>query len=293
MTHHHKQLPNHTGISLKAQHYQTILDNKPDIAWFECHPENYMGEGGLPHYFLRNIAEHYPLSMHGVGLSLGSSDGIDHDHLQALSALVKHYQPAQVSEHLAWSHWNAHYLNDLLPLPYTDVFLNLVCANIQRVQEALQQTILVENPSAYLGFADTTMSETAFLRAITKQTDCGLLLDINNVHVSAHNLGYDAYEYIDHYPLDAVGEIHLAGHAENSLKNGSVLLIDDHGSSVKDEVWKLFEYTLKKLKRPVPVLLEWDTNVPELNSLLDEAKRAEQYLEQCLAHYPKHTKAIS
>lgn len=272
-------LPNKVGISLKPQHYQEILDTQPDIGWFEVHPENYMGAGGLPHYFLSEISQHYPISMHGVGLSLGSANGIDDQHLDALADVVKRHNPAQVSEHLAWSHWNNVFLNDLLPLPYTDAFLKIVVDNIHKVQDKLQRTLLIENPSIYLGFNDNLWSETDFLREVVKCTDCGLLLDINNVYVSANNQHYKAEDYIDQYPLKYVGEIHLAGHAENIIEEQRVL-IDDHGSPVIDPVWQLFERALTKMHKAVPTLIEWDTNVPELTTLLEEAKKAEAIINK-------------
>lgn len=267
------RLPNNVGISLKAEHYETILKNKPDIGWFECHPENYMGDGGLPHYFLSKINEHYPISMHGVGLSLGSAEGIETKHLDQLAKLVDQYQPAQVSEHLAWSHWNSIFLNDLLPLPYTQEFLECVVQNIDTVQNKLKRTILIENPSVYMGFNHNEMSETEFLNTLVKRTGCGLLLDINNVYVSSNNLPSSAEEYLEGYPLHAVGEIHLAGHSESQTSEGK-LLIDDHGSPVIDEVWSLFSSIMAKVDKSLPVLIEWDTNIPDLSTLVDEAKKA-------------------
>ncbi|MGH1440434.1 MAG: MNIO family bufferin maturase [Cellvibrionaceae bacterium] len=274
-------LPNSVGISLKAEHYEAILETKPDIGWFECHPENYMGDGGLPHYFLSRINEHYPISMHGVGLSLGSADGIESTHLDQLAKLVDQYQPAQVSEHLAWSHWNSIFLNDLLPLPYTQDFLECVIQNIDTVQNKLKRSILIENPSVYMGFNHNEMSETEFLNALVKQTGCGLLLDINNVHVSSNNLSSSAEEYIESYPLHAVGEIHLAGHSESHTSEGK-LLIDDHGSPVIDEVWSLFSSVMTKVDKPLPVLIEWDTNIPQLSTLVDEAKKAEMIMTDAI-----------
>jgi uncharacterized protein (UPF0276 family) len=267
------------GVGLKAQHYDDILTTKPSVDWLEIHPENYMGAGGLPHKYLGEICEHYPLSMHGVGLSLGSADGVNDEHLTALSAVVRRYQPAQVSEHLSWSHWNQHFLNDLLPLPYNQESLQVVVNNIDKVQNALQQTICVENPSAYLGFNQSGMSETDFLDELVKQTNCGLLLDINNVYVSANNQHYSPQEYLDRYPLHAVGEIHLAGHASEVIDN-EMVLIDDHGSPVINEVWALFSYSLQKIfdsNLPLPpTLIEWDTNVPQLSVLINEADKAQK-----------------
>lgn len=261
------------GIGLKAQHYDEILSRKPDLDWFEVHPENYMGAGGLPHKYLNDICPSYPLSMHGVGLSLGSADGVSDEHLQALKNVIDRYQPAQVSEHLSWSHWHNTFLNDLLPLPYNQESLAVVASNIHKVQDTLQRTILIENPSAYLGFTSSDMSETDFLRDIVQQTNCGLLLDVNNVYVSANNQHYSAEEYIKNYPLESVGEIHLAGHAQENI-DGETVFIDNHGSPVIDDVWQLFEYTYQRFSHNVPVLIEWDTDVPELDTLLQEAHKA-------------------
>ena len=273
------------GIGLKAQHYDEILRTKPAIDWLEVHPENYMGAGGLPHKYLREITETYPLSIHGVGLSLGSVNGVSDEHLAALTHVVKRYQPAQVSEHLSWSHWNQHFLNDLLPLPYNQESLAVVANNIHKVQDALKQKIYVENPSSYLEFHQSDMSETGFLRELVKQTDCGLLLDINNVYVSVNNQHssqnssqhQSAEDYINDYPLSAVGEIHLAGHAQEIIEN-EIVLIDDHGSPVIDEVWNLYSYTMEKIAIQTdtlpPVLIEWDTDIPELGQLVSEAEKA-------------------
>ncbi len=263
------------GVGLKPQHYEHILTNKPNIDWFEVHPENYMGAGGLPHKYLTDITQHYPLSMHGVGLSLGSADGVSDEHLSALKKVVDRYQPAQVSEHLSWSHWKHTYLNDLLPLPYNKETLNTVISNTQKVQETLQRTILIENPSAYLGFSHSDMSETQFLQELVKQTGCQLLLDVNNVYVSSKNQFFSSDYYIEQYPLEAVREIHLAGHAQETIDN-EVVLIDDHGSPVIDDVWNLLDITLDKLGHDVPLLIEWDTNVPDFDILLTEANKARE-----------------
>lgn len=269
-----KTLPTTSGVSLKPKHYRTILDQSPRIGWFEVHPENYMGAGGAPHNYLSQIRSHYPLSMHGVGMSLGSADGLDKDHLQALAALVKRYEPEQVSEHLAWSHYNGVFLNDLLPLPYNDESLAVVVENIDRVQEALGRPILVENPSTYIDFNNNTCSEPEFLKELTCRSGCGLLLDINNVYVSARNQGFDPASYLSQIPTHTVGEIHLAGHSVQAI-DGVEVRIDDHGSPVKDPVWQLHELALKCLGRPVPVLIEWDTDVPDLEVLLAEAEKAD------------------
>ncbi len=267
-------IPPTSGVSLKARHYETVLNQHPSIGWFEIHPENYMGDGGPPHRYLTAIRERYPLSMHGVGMSLGSSDGIDAQHLKALRRLVNRYQPGQVSEHLAWSHFKQKFHNDLLPLPYSDDSLRTIVENIDRVQDSLARSILVENPSSYLEFRDNRYSEPEFLAELTRRTGCGLLLDINNIYVSACNLGFDACDYLARIPWDRVGEIHLAGHSIQQIDETQVR-IDDHGSPVTDEVWALHELALKNIGRRVPVMIEWDTEIPEFDVLLGEAAKAD------------------
>lgn len=286
------ELPRKSGISLKAQHYESILHISTEEAadsnsaktrkptWLEVHPENYMGSGGAPHHYLSKIREHYPLSMHGVGMSLGSSEGCSETHLKKLKNLVDRYQPEQVSEHIAWSHWNAHFFNDLLPFPYNEETLSVLCENIDRVQSALQRTILVENPSTYIDFSNNTFTEQALFSELTKRTGCGILLDINNVHVCAHNHGFGAEEYIKNFPLKAVEEIHLAGHSVKPLIDDLTICIDDHGSHVSDAVWKLYEFTLNLVQRPIASLIEWDTDVPELATLLEEASLADTILSR-------------
>ena len=272
-------IPDVSGISLKPKHYQTILDSSPCIGWFEIHPENYMGKGGLPHKYLTAIRERYPLSMHGVGMSLGSADGIDDDHLQALVKLVNRYEPGQVSEHLAWSHFNRVFLNDLLPLPYNDESLNTVTANVDQVQNTLSRTILVENPSSYLEFMDDTCTEPEFLTELVHRTGCGLLLDVNNIYVSACNQGFEPVSYLAGIPWDCVGEIHLSGHAIKEI-NGTKIRIDDHGSPVKDDVWQLYEIALSHSDSRIPTLIEWDTDIPKIEVLIGEAKKAEAITEK-------------
>jgi hypothetical protein len=274
-------IPPTSGVSLKARHYETVLEQNPSIGWFEIHPENYMGDGGPPHRYLTAIRENYPLSMHGVGMSLGSADGVEQQHLQSLGNLVERYQPGQVSEHLAWSHFNKKFHNDLLPLPYNDESLQTVVANIIQVQEALGRTILVENPSSYLEFRDSAYTEPEFLGELTRRTDCGLLLDVNNIYVSACNQGFDPYQYLTCIPWDRVGEIHLAGHAVNQIDDVQIR-IDDHGSPVVDAVWALHEQALRHLGRRVPVMIEWDTDVPELDVLLGEAAKANAIADRLL-----------
>jgi uncharacterized protein (UPF0276 family) len=268
------QLPARSGVCLKAQHYRTVLDDAPDTGWFEVHPENYMGAGGLPHQYLAAIHERYPLSMHGVGLSLGSADGIDDRHLRTLRELVRRYRPEAVSEHLAWSRFDSVYVNDLLPVPYHEESLGVIADNIDQAQEVLGRPIMIENPSAYVGFVDHAIAEPEFLAALAARTGCGLLLDVNNVFVSACNLGFDPYTYIRAVPPGLVGEIHLSGHAIQVIED-TELRIDDHGSPVKQPVWELYQFTLRHLGRYIPTLIEWDTDVPAFHVLLLEAARAD------------------
>ncbi len=251
--------------------------------WLEIHPENYMGEGGAPHAYLEKIRANYALSMHGVGMSLGSADGVDVEHLKRLKLLCDRYQPDQVSEHLSWSHWNSTFLNDLLPLPYTNESLNIICENIDRVQSALGRKILIENPSTYIDFAEMDFDETSFFRKIVEKSGCGILLDINNVFVSSFNNGFDPYKYVDNFPKGDVNEVHLAGHSLKKLTTSSEIRIDDHGSRVKDEVWALYDHFLKNTNHAIPTLVEWDTDVPEIDILLEEAEKANQHMRLAIA----------
>jgi uncharacterized protein (UPF0276 family) len=267
-------LPPRAGVGLKPEHYREIIDTSPDIGWFEIHAENYMGEGGPPHHYLGAIRERYPVSLHGVGLSIGGSGPLDQEHLARLKALIERYQPASFSEHLAWSSHDSIYLNDLLPLPYTEETLSRVCEHIDEVQERLGRRMLLENPSTYVAFADATMSEVEFLRELVRRTGCGLLLDVNNVFVQSVNHCFDAAAFIDAFPVEHVGEIHLGGHAADSDDDGSALLIDDHGREVADAVWGLYAQTLARAGAR-PTLIEWDNDVPGWDVLFAEAKRAD------------------
>ena len=270
-------LPRRAGIGLKPQHFRDVLDTRPDIGFFEVHAENYMVDGGPLHHFLGRIREHYALSLHGVGLSIGGEGALDEAHLTRLAALIARYEPASFSEHLAWSGHGGVFLNDLLPVPYDPVTLDRVCDHIDRVQQRLQRRMLLENPSTYLEFESSTLSETEFLREVVKRTGCGLLLDVNNVHVSCTNQGRDALAYLREIPLDAVAEVHLAGFARDQDAAGAPLLIDSHGSPVDEAVWHLYAHLIARLG-PVPTLLERDNDVPALATLLAEAGRAEALL---------------
>jgi uncharacterized protein (UPF0276 family) len=267
----------HAGISLKPQHYREILDQLPDLGFCEIHAENYMGSGGPPHHYLARIRDRYPLSLHGVALSIGGSAPLDAAHLSRLRALIDRYRPGLFSEHLAWSTHDGAYLDDLLPVPYTEATLDRVCRHVEETQDVLGRRMLLENPSTYIQFDESAMTEIDFLRAIVERTGCGLLLDVNNVFVSAINQSYDATAYIDAFPLEHVGEIHLAGHDARLDDIGAPLLIDAHGSPVADPVWMLYEHTIR-LCGPVPTLIERDANVPPLAELVAEAGRAEAIL---------------
>lgn len=270
-------LPASPGVGYKPQHYSDIMASPGPLGWLEIHAENYMGDGGRPIAQLRHLAERFPISVHGVGLSIGAEGDLDRDHLARLKHLVGWLNPASFSEHLAWSTHDSHFFNDLLPLPYTPKTLDRVAAHINQVQDTVGRRMLLENPSSYLAFAESTMSETDFLRELTQRTGCGLLLDVNNVFVSATNLKTSPQAYIDAFPLEAVGEIHLGGHDEDEDETGAPLLIDSHGKAVVDPVWALLDHTLAKAG-PKPLLIEWDTDVPAWHVLADEVARADKAL---------------
>lgn len=262
------------GVGLKADHYKVILESNPNIGFFEVHAENYMGEGGPPHRYLTEIRDRYPLSLHGVGLSIGADKPLDCDHLQRLKQLINRYQPGLFSEHLAWSTHESSFFNDLLPVPYTAETLTRVCEHIDEVQDVLGRQMLLENPSTYIAFAESTYSEVDFIAEVARRTGCGLLLDVNNVHVASINQQWDPVRYIDRYPLAHVQEIHLAGYAQEADDEGRPLLIDTHDRPVAEIVWALFAHAIAKLG-PRPTLIEWDTKIPEWQQLQAEADRAE------------------
>ena len=276
---HFDALPAAPGVGYKPQHYSAILADAAPVDWLEIHAENYMGDGGRPLAQLRALSERFAISVHGVGLSIGGEGALDRDHLARLKRLCDWLQPASFSEHLAWSTHDSHFLNDLLPLPYTDATLARVCDHIDEVQATLGRRMLLENPSSYLAFAESTWSEPAFLREIARRTGCGLLLDVNNVFVSATNLGFSPQGYIDAFPLARVGEIHLGGHDEDEDDHGAPLLIDSHGRAVVDPVWALLDHTLAR-SGPRPLLVEWDNDVPDWPVLRNEAQRAADALAQ-------------
>lgn len=270
-------LPAAAGIGFKSQHFAQIMEDAGPISFLEIHAENYMGAGGRPIAQLKALAEKFPISVHGVGLSIGGEAPLDRDHLARLRRLCDWLNPASFSEHLAWSSHDVGFLNDLLPLPYTEATLARVCRHIDQTQEALGRRMLLENPSTYLAFTETTLSEVHFLTEIATRTGCGLLLDVNNVFVSAANQNWDARAYIDAFPLHLVGEIHLGGHDEDSDEHGAPLLIDSHGRAVVDPVWSLYAHAIAAAG-PKPTLIEWDTDVPTLDTLKAEVARAAQLL---------------
>jgi uncharacterized protein (UPF0276 family) len=267
------------GTSFKSEHLPAILDAGPQAGFFEVHAENYMGAGGPPHRALEAIRRDHPPSLHGVCMSIGGPQPLDKAHLARFRNLVARYQPTLVSEHLAWSTHETSFFNDLLPLPYTEATLRSVCDHIDQVQEAIRRPLLLENPSTYVAFRESTMSETDFIRAIVERAGCGLLLDINNVFVSATNHGFAALDYLADFPLAHVGEIHLAGHAEQADDDGNCLLIDSHDGPVADAVWKLFEIVVA-WRGAVPTLIEWDSKIPAWPTLQAEAKAAQAILDR-------------
>jgi uncharacterized protein len=261
------------GIGLRHVHYADLIEEKPDIGWIEVHPENYFG-GGAHRKALSHARALYPLSFHAVGLSLGSTERVSREHLKKFRELIDIFEPFQVSDHASWSlSGNAH-LNDLLPLPYTEETLDVLCRNIEETQDVLGRRILVENPSTYLEFRDSMMPEWEFMNEAARRTGCGLLLDINNIFVQAHNHGFDAAFYLDQIHADSVLEIHLAGHTERDLGDGKTLLIDTHDNFVRSEVWALYDRAAARFGC-VPTLIEWDQNLPSLSVLVAEAHKAQ------------------
>jgi hypothetical protein len=269
-------LPARAGVGFKPEHFDALRQERPDIGFLEVHAENYMGDGGPPHRRLEVLRADYPLSLHGVGLSIGSPQPLDRDHLRRLKALIRRYEPGLFSEHLAWSSHETGFLNDLLPLPYTEETLGVVCDHIQTTQDVLGARMLLENPSTYVAFAHSVIPETEFLAEIALRTGCGLLLDVNNVEVSATNHGFDAIGYLDAFPLQRVGEIHLAGYFATEDDAGHPLLIDAHDSPVRPSVLELYQRVIARAGR-LPTLIEWDNDVPDWATLYAEARRADRH----------------
>jgi hypothetical protein len=272
-------LPPGVGVGFKPDHFSAILADPGPIAFIEIHAENYMGAGGPPHARLARLRQDHALSVHGVGLSIGGMQPLDREHLHRLKVLCDRYQPESFSEHLAWSSHGEVFLNDLLPLPYTDETLRCVCDHIDEVQDAVGRRMLLENPSTYVLFAESTWSETAFLAEVAKRTGCGLLLDVNNVFVAATNHSLDPRAYLTAFPLAAVGEIHLGGHSRTVDDVGAPLLIDSHDTPVHDPVWALYEEVVGRIGA-VPTLIEWDNDVPDWPVLASEAALAQAILDR-------------
>ncbi|SOB94609.1 MNIO family bufferin maturase [Rhodobacter maris] len=277
-------LPAAAGLGFKPQHFAQIRADHGRVGFFEIHAENYLGAGGLPHAQLTALRADYPLSVHGVGLSIGGAAPLERDHLARLKSLCDRYTPESFSEHLAWSSHDAGYFNDLLPLPYTEETLDIVCAHVDQVQDTLGRRMLLENPATYLLFAESTFPETEFLRTIAARTGCGLLLDVNNLFVSCTNHRRDPWQMLADFPLAAVGEIHLGGHAVEQLPSGP-LLIDAHGSPVADPVWALCAEVIRRAG-PLPLLIEWDNDLPDWPVLAAEADRATAMLQHEAHHEP-------
>ncbi|MGA2780233.1 MAG: DUF692 domain-containing protein [Steroidobacteraceae bacterium] len=272
MTALHGPMPAAAGIGLRKQHHHAVLSELPQIAWFEAHTENYFADGGPQIAFLERIRERYPLSLHGVGLSLGSTDALNRDHLVRLRRAVARFRPALVSEHLSWSSVDGLFSNDLLPLPYTEEALRHVSARISIVQDFLGRRILIENVSSYLEYRCSRITEWDFLAAVAAESGCGILLDINNIYVAAHNHGFDSMRYLEAIPRSAVEELHLAGHTPVQI-DGRALLIDTHNGPVSEPVWALYREALLRFG-PVPTLIEWDAEIPALAILVAEADKA-------------------
>jgi len=265
------------GLGLRHRHFQEFIDNKPDVDWLEVHTENFFSQDSTSSKYLATIRQDYPISAHCVGLSLGSAAvacPVREQHLQNIKKTVDWLQPSMVSDHLSWSASDGvHYIPDLLPIPYTEEAFDVVTKNINRVQDVLQRQILIENPSSYLSFVDSTILEWDFLAELSKDTGCGLLLDVNNIYVSAHNHGFDALTYLNSLPIEAVKEMHLAGYSIDTIE-GEEVYIDSHGQKIYDDVWLLYKQAIERFGA-VPTLIEWDTDVPELSVLLDEKAKAE------------------
>ena len=271
-------VPARAGIGLRAQHHQTILDTRPPVGWVEAHSENYFAAGGAQPEFLERIRCEYPLSLHGVGLSLGSTDPLDRTHLEHLKRVVSRYEPGLVSEHLSWGSIEGRHFNDLLPLPYTEEALRHMVARVGQVQDFLGRQILIENVSSYLEYTCSSLREWEFLAALAFESGCGLLIDVNNIYVSAHNHSFDANEFLNRIPARAVRELHLAGHSRNSF-GGRDILIDTHATHVCAEVWALYAAAVMRFGN-VPALIEWDTDIPALDVLVAEAHQADAVREQ-------------
>ncbi|HWR86926.1 MAG TPA: DUF692 domain-containing protein [Acidiferrobacterales bacterium] len=278
----HGPIPNRSGIGLRAEHYRELVERCPPLAFVEVHSENYFGAGGAPHYFLEQARARYPLSLHGVGLSLGSSDPLNLEHLRKLKTLIQRFEPALVSDHLSWSSVGGVFLNDLLPLPYTEETLAHFSSRVAQAQDYLGRELLIENPSSYLQYNESSIPEWEFLAEMARRSGCGLLLDVNNIYVSSQNHGFDAHRYLQALPAAAIREIHLAGYTVNRYPEGE-MLIDSHNALVSEPVWELYAHAIRQLG-PRPTLIEWDTDLPPLDTLTGQANQADAILARETAH---------
>ena len=279
--HYGNPIPKRAGVGLRADHYADVLNERPDLGWFEVHSENYFGDGGRPLYYLDKIAEHYPISLHGVGLSIGTTDSLSTLHLEKLKKLVQRYQPGLVSEHLSWGSVGGRHFNDLFPMPYTEEALSHMVERVNQVQEFLGRQILIENVSSYLQFESSTIPEWEFISTLAQQSGCGILFDVNNIYVNARNHKFDPQKFINAVPVEYVKEIHLAGHTVKQFEECEIL-IDTHNKRVTNDVWSLYQDSVQRFGE-VPVLIEWDTDIPALSVLLDEASKAEQIMTSVMA----------
>lgn len=274
------QLPARAGLGLKPEYFRSLLEDRPRLGFLEIHAENYMVEGGPFHHYLDRLHDHYPLSIHGVGLSIGGESALDRDHLLRLKRLLQRHAPQVFSEHLAWSSHGPTFLNDLLPLAYDQPTLHRVCAHIEQIQDVLGRTLLLENPATYLQFKASTLDEPDFITQIVQRTGCGLLLDVNNVYLTCSNHGRDPVAYLTALPLHKVGQIHLAGFNEDVDETGRRLLIDSHAAPIDDAVWALYRLVLQRIG-PMPTLIERDGELPALSDLLVEVRLADQLIDAC------------
>jgi len=275
------RIPAAAGIGLRSAHHEALLDERPPVGWIEVHTENYFHDGGPQQRALEQAREAYPLSLHGVGMGLGSADPLDRAHIARVKRAIERFRPSLVSEHACWTCHEGEHFNDLLPLPYTEEAATYLADRIVQVQDLLGRQILIENLSCYLSFRSSRLTEWEFLAAVVERAGCGLLLDVNNAYVNSVNVGLDAVAFINGLPTAAVGEIHLAGHARRVVE-GREILLDDHGSRVPEPVWDLYQLALRRYG-PTPTLIEWDTHLPELSVLVAEADRARGYLEAARA----------
>ncbi len=277
----YQPIPALAGIGLRAEHYKDVEANPGLAPWYEVHPENYFGLGGVPHFYLEKIRQDHPISFHGVGMSIGSVDQLDKGHTKRLKELIDYYQPGQVSEHLSWSSVNGQYFNDLLPIPYTEEALDHVTEKVDQIQNELAQQIIIENASTYLEFAESSIPEWDFTNELASRTGCGLLLDVNNVYVNACNHHFSARKYLAEVEPKYVKEIHLAGHTVKSVDDTEIR-IDTHNQLICDDVWQLYQFAIARLG-PVPTLIEWDTDLPDFSVLLQEMNQAQSVMDQTCA----------